>query len=65
MKIIVNNQQANSIIDTGDANITEVFDMFIGSLIQEGFHVQSIYKELESRREEFELLKEKHNEQKI
>lgn len=63
MKIIVNNQQANSIIDTGDANITEVFDMFIGSLIQEGFHLKSIYDELELRREEFELLKEKHNEQ--
>ena len=59
MKIIVNNQQANSIIDTGDANIDEVFDMFIGALIQEGFHIETIKKELDSRYEEFQSLKRK------
>lgn len=62
MKIIVNNQQANSIIDTGDANINEVFDMLIGALIQEGFHIETIKKEIERRYEEFESLKEKHHE---
>ena len=59
MKIIVNNQQANSIIETGDANIIEVFDMFIGALIQEGFHIETIKKELDSRYEEFQSLKRK------
>ena len=37
MKIIVNNQGASSIIDTGDANMTEVLGMFVGALMQEGF----------------------------
>lgn len=59
MKIIVNNQQANSIIDTGDANIDEVFDMFIGALIQEGFHIATIKEELDLRYKEFQSLKGK------
>lgn len=54
MKIIVNNQQASSIIDTGASNINEVFDMFLGALIQEGFLIETIKKELEWRCEEFQ-----------
>ena len=57
MKIIVKNQVANSFIDTEDACITEVFDMFIGALIQEGFTLDSINKELEVRHEDFQSLK--------
>ena len=34
MKIIVNNQGANSIIDTADTGITEVMEMVVGALIQ-------------------------------
>ena len=62
MKIIVNNENANSIIDTGDANIDEVFDMFIGALIQQGYIINNIYEALEVRYKEFQSLKETHYE---
>lgn len=62
MKIIVNNKKANSIIDTGDANIDEVFDMFIGALIQQGYIINNIYEALEVRYKEFKSLKETHYE---
>ena len=62
MKIIVNNEKANSIIDTGDANIDEVFDMFIGALIQQGYIINNIYEALEVRYKEFQSLKETHYE---
>ena len=62
MKIIVNNQQANSIIDTADANIDEVFDMFIGALIKEGFCFSTIRDEVERRYDEFQSLKGTHHE---
>lgn len=44
MKIIVNNQGASSIIDTADTGITEVMEMLVGALIQEGFHHSTIVK---------------------
>ena len=62
MKIIVNNENANSIIDTGDANIDEVFDMFIGALIQQGYIINSIYEAIEIRYKEFQSLKETQDE---
>ena len=62
MKIIVNNEKANSIIDTGDANIDEVFDMFIGALIQQGYIINNIYEALEVRYKEFQSLMETHYE---
>ena len=62
MKIIVNNEKANSIIDTGDANIDEVFDMLIGALIQQGYIINNIYEALEVRYKEFQSLKETHYE---
>ena len=44
MKIIVNNQGATSIIDTEDTGITEVMEMVVGALIQEGFPHSTIVK---------------------
>lgn len=49
MKIIVNNQGASSIIDTTDTGIAEVMDMITGALVQEGFHIDSIKKGLETK----------------
>lgn len=49
MKIIVNNNGASSIIDTCDANMTEVLDMIVGALVQEGFHIDSIKKGFETK----------------
>jgi hypothetical protein len=56
MKIIVNNNGASSIIDTGDANITEVIDMIVGALMQEGFHFGSIVEGFESKTAELESI---------
>ena len=46
MKIIVNNHGATSIIDTEDTGITEVMEMVVGALIQEGFTHSTIVKGL-------------------
>lgn len=56
MKIIVNNNGASSIIDTGDANMTEVLDMIVGALVQEGFHFGSIVEGFESKTAELESI---------
>lgn len=56
MKIIVNNRGASSIIDTGDANMTEVLDMIVGALMQEGFHFGSIVEGFESKTAELESI---------
>ncbi len=56
MKIIVNNNGASSIIDTCDANMTEVLDMIVGALMQEGFHFGSIVEGFESKTAELESI---------
>ena len=56
MKIIVNNNSASSIIDTADANISDVMDMFAGALMQEGFHINSIVEGFENKTIELESL---------
>lgn len=58
MKIILKNQQANAIIETEDANIEEVLDMFVGALIQEGFPIGVIKRGLEDRVKEFNSISE-------
>ena len=52
MTIIVKNQQATSMIDTRDADITELMDMIIGALMQEGLHISIIREGLEQKVEE-------------
>lgn len=57
MKIIVNTEHGSSIIDTAmGADIHEVIDLFVGALMQECYHIDSIRKGIEQKHNEFTQL---------
>ena len=60
MKIIVNNESSHSIIDTESAScISEVMDMFIAALIQDGYQLTNIRYDVELWAKEFDgIIKE-------
>ena len=60
MKIIVNNESSHSIIDTESTScISEVMDMFIAALIQDGYQLTNIRYDVELWAKEFDgIIKE-------